>query len=124
MIDGTSILIADDSVFAREVLKDILSRNGYKNIAEASDGLEVVEMYEKERPDLVLLDLIMGKMDGICALEKIMEKDRSARVIVVSATGQEDIVSQCMKLGSAGFVVKPVDEIKLMSEIKKAIEIA
>ena len=115
------ILIADDSLFARKVLIDILSKNGYKNIVEAKDGVEAVEKYESEKPDLVLLDLIMAKMDGVEALQKIMELDKNAKVVVVSAVGQETIVSKSLKIGAKEYVVKPVDEHRLMNAIKKAV---
>lgn len=122
MAEEKKILIADDSVFAREVVKDILNRNGYENIVEAADGIEAVEVYEKERPDLVLMDLIMDRMDGVEALKKIRKKDENARIIVASAVGQETIVSRCMELGCKGYIVKPIDEKKLISEIKKVTE--
>lgn len=122
MAEENKILVADDSVFAREVMKDILTRNGYKNILEVADGIEAVEVYEKEKPDLVLLDLIMDRMDGVEALQKILEKDKNARIIVASAVGQDTIVSRCMEIGSKGYIVKPVDEKKLISEIKKVTE--
>ena len=119
MAEEKKILIADDSMFSREVIKDILNRNGYENIVEAANGIEAVELFEKEKPDLVLLDLIMDRMDGVEALKKMMEKDENARVIVASSVGQDTIVSQCMDLGSKGYIVKPVDEKKLISEIEK-----
>ena len=122
MAKDKKILVTDDSIFAREVIKDILTRNGYNNIIEASDGIEAVEMYEKESPDLVLLDLIMDKMDGVEALKKIMERDKNAQIIVASAVGQETIVNQCLKLGSKAYIVKPVDEQKLLIEIKKSLQ--
>lgn len=119
MAEVKRILVVDDSLFARSILRGILNKNGYENVVEAIDGKEAVEVYEKEKPDLVLLDLIMEKMDGVEVLKQIMEEDKNAQIIVVSAVGQETIVSQCMNLGSRGFLVKPIDEKELMSEIRK-----
>ena len=116
------ILIADDSVFARKILADILNKNGYKNIVEATNGIETVEKYEKEKPDLLLLDLIMEKMDGIEALQKIMKMDKNAKVIVISAVGQETIASKSLKIGAKEYVVKPIDEHRVMKSIKKVID--
>jgi len=122
MSKDKKILVTDDSMFAREVIKDILTRNGYNNIIEAGDGIEAVELYEKESPDLVLMDLIMDKMDGVEALKKIMKRDKNAHIIVASAVGQQTIVNQCLKLGSKGYIIKPVDEKKLLIEIKNALQ--
>jgi len=115
------ILVADDSMFARKVVIDILTKNGYENIVEATDGVETVEKYEKEKPDLVLLDLIMGKIDGVEALKRIVEKDKNAKVVVVSAVGQETVISKTKNIGAKGYVVKPLDEKKLISVIEKVV---
>ena len=122
MADNKKILVADDSLFSREVIKDILKKNGYDNIIEADDGCETLEAYDRERPGVVILDLIMDKMDGVETLERLMDMDIDAQVIVASALGQEAIVDQCKTLGCRGYIVKPIDEKSLMAEIKKVVE--
>ena len=116
------ILIIDDSSFARKILKDMLIKNGYGRIFEAANGNDALEIYKNENLDLVLLDLIMEGMDGVEVLEKIIEVDKNANVLVTSALGQDTIVNQCMNIGSKGFIVKPVNEVQLIDEIRRVIE--
>jgi len=116
------ILVVDDSGFARKIIIGILERNGYKNIVKASSGVEAIAKYEEENLNLVLLDLLMPGMGGVEVLEKIMEKDPEANVIVVTALGQEPIVTKSIKIGAKGYVIKPIDEKKLINEIKRALQ--
>ena len=82
------ILIVDDAAFMRMMLKDILEKNGYQVIGEASNGLKAVELYKKDRPDIVTMDITMPEMDGIEALKEIMTFDPKANIIMCSAMGQ------------------------------------
>lgn len=104
------ILVVDDSVFARKILIDILNKKGYKNIIEAKDGEESIEMYKKEKPDIILLDVIMPKMDGIKVLQRIMELDSETKIIVISAVGQEKIIEKALEIGAIEYIVKPISE--------------
>ena len=76
------ILIVDDAAFMRMMLKDILEKNGYQVIGEASNGLKAVELYKKDRPDIVTMDITMPEMDGIEALKEIMTFDPKANIII------------------------------------------
>lgn len=109
------ILIADDSQFMRKVLKDILVPEGYELI-EAEDGKGTLEKFEQEKPDLVLLDIIMPEVDGIEVLKKI---GKSAKVIVVSAVGQEKMVEEAKQLGALDYIVKPFDNDKVLEAVRK-----
>jgi two-component system chemotaxis response regulator CheY len=113
------ILIVDDSGLARRTLRQILESAGYE-VAEASDGLNALERYFLERPDVVMLDLVMKGMYGLEVLTKLRELDHRAKVIVVSAdiqTSSHDLVEQA---GGAAFVNKPFDR----DDILKALDVA
>lgn len=84
---GNRILVVDDAAFMRMMVKDILTKNGYEVIGEASDGRQAVEKFQELQPDLVTLDITMPELDGIEALKKIRELDPNARVINVLCHG-------------------------------------
>jgi two-component system, chemotaxis family, chemotaxis protein CheY len=114
----SKILIAEDSQFMRGVLKDILSGAGYE-LVEAENGKMALEKYESEKPDLILLDIIMPEVDGIEVLNKI---GKEAKVIVISAVGQEKMVKEAKELGARDYIVKPFDNEKVLETIKKVLE--
>ena len=113
------ILVADDAAFMRMLIKNELNKNGYSNIVEAADGEMACEVYEKEKPDLVLLDITMPNKNGIDALKDIKESDPAAKVIVCSAMGQELIVVDAIRLGALDFIVKPFKEDNFIQTVKK-----
>jgi two-component system, chemotaxis family, chemotaxis protein CheY len=100
-------IIADDSAFARKNIATVLERLGGSVVGEAADGLEAIDLYEKLRPDLVLLDITMPRLDGVETLRKIMEHDRDAKVIIISSVGHKEIVWKAICLGAKSFVTKP-----------------
>jgi len=109
------ILIADDSLFMRMTLRNNLIKE--YEIVEADSGVEALEQFQKEKPDLVLLDIVMpqGEEEGIRVLEEIMKNDPQAQVVMITAVGQEAIIEECKKLGAKDYIVKPFDE-KLVNE--------
>ena len=113
------ILVADDAAFMRMLIKNELNKNGYSNIVEAADGEMACEVYEMEKPDLVLLDITMPNKNGIDALKDIKESDPAAKVIVCSAMGQELIVVDAIRLGALDFIVKPFKEDNFIQTVKK-----
>ena len=83
-----SVIIVDDAIFMRKMLSDILKKDGHKIVAEAKNAKEAIELYQKHKPDLVTMDIIMpkvGGLDGIDAVREIMKGDGSARILMVSA---------------------------------------
>lgn len=94
------ILIVDDAAFMRMMLKDILEKNGYQVVGEASNGIKAIELYKKDRPDIVTMDITMPEMDGIEALKEIMSFDPKANIIMCSAMGQQGMGYGCDKIGS------------------------
>ncbi|MFD2616879.1 response regulator [Terrilactibacillus laevilacticus] len=118
---GQRILVVDDAAFMRMMVKDILTKNGYEIVGEASDGYEAVSKYEELKPDLVTLDITMPEMDGISALKKIKEIDPQAKIIMCSAMGQQAMVIDAIQAGAKDFIVKPFQADRVIEAIKKAI---
>mgnify|MGYP001570688122 CR=1 FL=1 len=112
------ILIADDSLFMRNVLKSILSKEDH-DLIEAENGEETLKKFDSEKPDLVLLDIIMPEVDGIEVLKKIGKK---VKVIVISAVGQKKMVDEAKELGALDYIVKPFDNARVLETVKKALE--
>ena len=115
------ILLVDDSAMARRGSRQILESAGYA-VAEAEDGLVALERYFLEKPDLVLLDLVMRGMNGLDVLKKLTEMDEHARVIVLSADVQDSSRQLAEAAGAAGFLNKPVDRALLLSVVAKTLE--
>jgi two-component system chemotaxis response regulator CheY len=117
------ILLVDDSAMARRSARQILESAGYL-VAEAEDGLVALERYFLEKPDLVLLDLVMKGMNGLDVLTKLTEMDGDARVVVVSADVQESSRQLAVEAGAAGFLNKPIDRSVLLSLVAKTLELS
>ena len=115
------VMIVDDAVFMRMMLKDILEKNGFEVVAEAANGLEAVEGYKKHTPDLVTMDVTMPEMDGVTALKNIMAYDKNAKVIVCSAMGQQAMVIDAVKSGAKDFIVKPFNAERVLQSISKVL---
>lgn len=114
------ILVADDSQFMRKVLSDILNKNGYTDIVEAADGSEAIAKFDAEKPDLVLADIIMPNIDGMEVLKNLVPK--GAKVIIVSAVGQDEMIAQAKASGALGYIVKPFEEKQVVEEVAKALK--
>lgn len=115
------VLIVDDAAFMRMMIKDILSNNGYEVIGEANNGLKAVEMYKKERPDIVTMDITMPDMDGIAAVKEIKKLDPSAKIIMCSALGQQTMVMDAIQAGARDFIVKPFQPDRVLEALKKVL---
>jgi len=113
------VLIIDDSAFIAKQLGMILISEGFEVVDTATDGFQGIEIYKAMHPniDLVTLDITMKGMDGISALEKILEFDKEAKVIMISALGSEDVVKQCIVMGAKGYIVKPLNRDKVLIRI-------
>src|SRR5690625_2132705 len=118
---GKCILIVDDAAFMRMMIKDILTKNGFKVVGEAQDGVEAVEKFKELRPDLVTMDITMPEIDGVTALKKIKEVDPSAIIIMCSAMGQQAMVIDAIQAGVKDFIVKPFQADRVIEAIQKAL---
>lgn len=118
------ILVVDDSGYMRKLLESRLKANNYQ-VVLAEDGKEALSKTESEKPDLVLLDLSMPKMDGFQIAEKLRShaSTRSIPIIFVTARGQEEEIFKAIKeLSAAAYIIKPFKSEILLDEIKKALE--
>lgn len=119
--DGNAyrVLVVDDSLFVTKQIGQILTSEGFEVVGTASNGQEGLDTYKELYPnvDLVTMDITMPKMDGVTALEKIMEFDKNARVIMISALGKQDLVKKSLMLGARNYIVKPLDRKKVLERI-------
>jgi AmiR/NasT family two-component response regulator len=113
------ILIAEDETIIRLDLRDMLVRAGFEVCAEARDGEEAVALARSEEPDLAIMDVKMPKLDGIDAARRILE-DRPIPIVMLTAYGQEELVSRAVEAGVFGYLVKPFRESDLLPAIKTA----
>jgi two-component system chemotaxis response regulator CheY len=115
------ILIIDDSEFMRKNIKDILQKNGYEVIGEASSGYKGFDLYTKFKPDLVTMDMVMFGIHGLETTKKIISHDKNANIIIVSAMGQQNLIVESIKAGAKGFVIKPFAPEELVNEVKRIL---
>ena len=115
------ILIVDDAAFTRSIHKQIVAAAGYEAI-EASSGKEAIEKFDSEKPDAVMVDLLMPDMDGIDVVKKIREKDSSAKIIVCSADKQKFRQDDAKDAGAIAFFPKPVNPEKLCEVLNSISE--
>ena len=115
------ILICDDANFMRAMLRDILNKAGYEICGEASNGAEGVRMYKELKPDLMTMDVVMPEISGIEAVQKIMEYDSQAKILMCTAMGQQVNVAKAIQAGAKDFVVKPFDPSRVLGAIEKIL---
>ncbi|WP_407308304.1 response regulator [Desulfosporosinus sp. SB140] len=113
------ILIADDASFMRLMICQILARKGLKDIVEAENGRQAVELYKSYRPILTFMDITMPELDGLSALDEILEIDPSAKVIICSAVAHETMVVEALQRGAVDFVSKPFRPDELLRIVNK-----
>lgn len=118
------VLIVDDSMFVKKQISQILTSEGFEVVGTAGDGLEGLEKYKELYPDVdfVTMDITMPKMDGISSLEKILEFDKDAKVIMVSALGKQDLVKKALMIGAKNYIVKPLDRTKVLERVLQSIK--
>lgn len=114
-----NILVVDDTKFMRKMLTDILKQYGYQVVGEAENGRQAVQRYEELRPDVVLMDITMPEMDGIDAMKEIRRIDSDAVVLICSAMSQQDLISDALKAGANGYVMKPFKPNRVNEIIRK-----
>jgi len=103
------VLVVDDSRFMAKIVKDGLEDAGCEVVAVGEDGNQGVELFRAHRPDVVLLDITMPNKDGRECLQEILDEDPSARVVMVTAIKDDDVLNACLEAGARGFVRKPVN---------------
>jgi len=115
------ILLVDDSPMIHNLLRKILEKHGYTVCGDAMNGQEAVEMYGETKPELMFLDITMPVMDGMQAARIIKDGYPDAKIIMLSAMGDEEIIAEATAIGVDIFLKKPFDEYKIISAIAKVI---
>ncbi|MBO5303536.1 MAG: response regulator [Lachnospiraceae bacterium] len=114
------ILIADDALFMRVTLGDILRGDGHE-VCEAKNGSELLKVYEEEMPDLVMLDITMPEMDGLQALKALKQIHPKVKVVMCSAMGQKAMVMDAISHGAYDFIVKPFERSKVLESVRRVL---
>ena len=114
-------LLCDDSAFMRMMLRRILEQAGHEIVGEAGNGKEAVQQFRKCKPDLVTMDITMPIMDGIEAVRLIIQQELQARIIMVTAMGQKDIIMSALSAGASDFIVKPFEVRQVVEVVNKQL---
>jgi two-component system chemotaxis response regulator CheY len=116
-----SVLICDDATYMRSLVGEILGRAGFEVVGEAATGAQAVERYKELRPDFVTMDIVMPDMGGIDAVRAICSYDNDARILMCSAMGQQELVTEAIQAGAKDFVVKPFDPSRLLEAVRRVL---
>lgn len=120
----TRMMIVDDSEESRFLLKDFLLAHDHDVVAEASDGIEAIEKYYSQKPELVFLDLVIPKLDGLNVLKKLRFQDPTSKIIVITGDDNVEIFQECTNLGVLAFLIKPINFNDVLSAISFSDEIS
>ncbi|WP_254510153.1 response regulator [Anatilimnocola floriformis] len=113
------LLVIDDAMIIREMIKDAAREDGWEIVGHATNGQEGIEQFEKLQPDAVTLDLVMPEFDGMHGLRGIKQLNRDAQVLIVSALDQAEILKEALRAGAADFIAKPFNKGRLLAALQK-----
>ena len=121
------VLIVDDAMFMRNMIGEIFEGKKFGDeeylvVAEAENGLEAVEKYRENKPDIVTMDIVMPEMTGIEALKEIMKMDSAANIVMCSALGQDSLVMEALDAGAKDFIVKPFQPEKVLDVVVRILK--
>lgn len=119
-LEEMSVLVCDDSMFARKSLCLYITSLGIKNVYEAADGQQAVDQYAEHKPDIVFMDIVMPVITGIDALTKIKEIDPDAKVIMASSVGTQNHLKAAIKAGATDFLQKPISNDQVKQTLENA----
>ena len=115
-----NVLIVDDSLYMRTLIKDALSENGFNIVGEAANGEEAIDLAFELIPDIITLDNILPDMIGTDILKVFKEEGLTSKVIMISAVGQDSVIHEGLSLGALDYIVKPFTSDKLIGALEKA----
>lgn len=113
------LLIVDDALIMRMRIREIAGQMGWEVAGEGADGEQALALFRELRPDLMTLDIVMPKLDGVAVLRQVKQEFPGARVVMVTAVDQKEKLAECIRLGAADFIVKPFDKARLSSFLEK-----
>lgn len=116
---GLRVLIVDDALFMRNMLKDIFTNAGHSVVGEAANGDEAIAQYAELKPDLVTMDIVMPQKSGIEALQEIRKQYPDATIVMCSALGQDALVVEAVQSGAKDFIVKPFKEDRVLDVVRR-----
>ncbi len=117
----SKVLIVDDALFMRKMIRTALEPLGFDIVGEAANGFEAVDMFNEFRPDLMTMDIVMPEKTGLEALSEIRRESKDVKVIMITAIDQRDSMLEAMRLGVSDFVVKPFNEDRIVSAVEKSL---
>jgi two-component system, chemotaxis family, chemotaxis protein CheY len=112
-----SVLLCDDALFMRTMLRGIVTAAGYEVLGEAENGKRAVELYRDVRPDIVVMDMVMPELSGVDAVRDIRRLDPGARIVMCSAMGQQQLVADALSAGASGFITKPFTASRVLEAL-------
>ena len=112
-----NVLIVDDSLYMRTLIKDALSEGGYNIVGEAANGEEAIDLAFELMPDIITLDNILPDMIGTDILKVFKEEGLPSKVVMISAVGQDSVINEGLSLGASDYIVKPFTSEKLISAL-------
>jgi two-component system chemotaxis response regulator CheY len=112
-----TVLLCDDALFMRAMLRGIVTQAGYDVIGDAANGRIAVEQYTALRPDIVFMDMVMPELGGVDAVREICKLDPNARIVMCSAMGQQQIVAEAIQAGAKGFITKPFTASRVLEAL-------
>jgi len=117
---GKSVLIVDDSLYMRTIIKDALEESGFSVVGQAANGEEAIDLAFELQPDLITLDNILPDMIGTDILKVYQEEGLPSKIVMISAVGQESVVNEGLSLGAKAYIVKPFTSEQLVDAMTKA----
>lgn len=114
-----TVLIVDDASFMRHTIKKMLDKSEFQVIGEAENGMNALIKYQELKPDVVTMDITMPEVDGISAVQLIKKFDPAAKILMMSAMGQEDYVRDAIVAGARGFLVKPFKQEDVIRALQR-----
>ncbi|HEY5585543.1 MAG TPA: response regulator [Ruminiclostridium sp.] len=124
-MEELKFVVVDDAVFMRTLIRRMIEENtSYVVVGEGANGYEAIERTKKFQPDIVTLDITMPEMDGIMAIKEILSACPKAKIIMVSAMGQQSMVIDAIKMGARDFIVKPFDKTRVQQAIENVLKMA
>lgn len=117
------VLVVDDADFMRYTIKSMLNKDGFTVVGEAENGNVAVKKYMELQPDIVTMDITMPEMSGIEALKSIMQFDPNAKIVMMSAMGQEIMVREAIMFGAKSFIIKPFKDDHVINTLNKVLSL-